>query len=156
MATIHNQGRTCRYLNEPFFESNGVPYHIFEKWYRYILIFNKVISHLKPPRQHFYHYQLLAIVVQWAEEEKMIKKKRINLMEIGNEYFKLIKELMDAQQQQCYLIQRLLSVDDDIKALNKEFKEQNDTIQSKPEEERTKEDYNKFFDLNHYCPVKVD
>jgi len=65
------------------------------------------------------------------------------------EYFKLIRDLTDAQQQQCYLIQRLLSVDDEIKALSKQFKEQNDIIQSKPDEERTKEDYNKFFELNN-------
>lgn len=65
------------------------------------------------------------------------------------EYFKLIRDLTDAQQQQCYLIQRLLSVDDDIKALSKQFKERSDIIQSKPDEERTKEDYNNFFELNN-------
>jgi len=65
------------------------------------------------------------------------------------EYFKFLRDLMDAQQQQCYLIQRLLSVDDDIKTLNIELDEQKDNIQSKPEEEITKEDYNKFFELNN-------
>lgn len=66
-----------------------------------------------------------------------------------NEYLKLLKDLMDAQQQHCYLLQRLMSIDAEIKALSKEFKEHDEAMQSKSNDEKTKEDYNKYFEFNN-------
>lgn len=53
-------------------------------------------------------------------------------MKNGSEYFKLITDMLDVQQQVGYLLQRTMSVGDDIEALHKEIDEQKEKSISSP------------------------